>query len=350
MDSWLLVLLVFQLASFVAVVVIWAKIRKPQTDPRLSRGLQLLSSKISILEDLSGRTDTQVHQLASLLEAKGRQLQDKILEAERELAKIDQALSRTLEVAEVFQDRIPTEEFIERQNTIKYVMAARMAHEGCGIDEILERVDLPREQIEFIAKVNKDQLMFDEAQLPTWMKLTLERQKMKHLAAAQGKVHQEHGSSPRESQSPSESVSEELWKSETLAKLGQTFTVDQQQRLEALGAEFKQACENFDKQSRPGLVETGVDKVLGAAHKFTAQFFEKPIETSPESPDLNKALPEQAEHRPVQNSFNFAKRPPSPTTQVLFSDSSALSAKLKIREVPSDSVKKVLFPSADPTQ
>ncbi len=74
-----------------------------------------------------------------------------------------------MEVAKIFQDRIPHGEIVERQNTIKYVKAARLAHQGLSIDEIAEQVtDLSRGEIEFIAKVNRDQLMFCEESLPEW--------------------------------------------------------------------------------------------------------------------------------------------------------------------------------------
>ena len=136
----------------------------------MSRGLQLLTSKIAILEDLADRTDKQVQQLTDLLEQRSRGLQTKIFEGEKLIRELDQSMQRSKEVAEIFQDRIPHEEIIERQNTIRYVKAAQMAHKGSSIEEIATQVDLPREQIEFIAKVNKKQLMFDVSQLPEWAK------------------------------------------------------------------------------------------------------------------------------------------------------------------------------------
>ena len=44
----------------------WVKLfKRKQDDPRMSRGLQLLQSKIAVLEDLSDRTELQVKQLAA---------------------------------------------------------------------------------------------------------------------------------------------------------------------------------------------------------------------------------------------------------------------------------------------
>jgi len=172
MNIWILLQIVINLTLGLGMVVVWLRLqRPPKDDPRLSRGLQLLQSKISVLEDLSDRTDRQVKQLTDLLDQKSRSLQSKIFDSEKQVQKLDQSMFKSMEVAQIFQDKIPHEEIIERQNTIKYVKAARMAHEGKSNDEIACEVDLPREQIEFIAKVNKDQLMFDETQLPTWAQM-----------------------------------------------------------------------------------------------------------------------------------------------------------------------------------
>jgi hypothetical protein len=150
---------------------LWIKLRRPpQDDPRLSRGLQLLQSKITILEDLSDRTDSQVKQLTQILDQKTRLIQDKILSAEQQIIKVDQSMQKSLEVAEIFQDKIPHEEVLERKRTIEYVKAARMANAGKSAAEISAVSDLPREQVELITKFNRDQLMFDVEALPAWAK------------------------------------------------------------------------------------------------------------------------------------------------------------------------------------
>lgn len=147
----------------------WIRLNRPaQDDPRLSRGLQLLQSKIAVLEDLSDRTDVQVQQLTTLLESKCKDIQEKIIQADQQLNRIDQSLKKSLEVSEIFQDRIPHQEIIERQNTIKYVKAAKMANEGKSIEEIAQVVDLQMGELEFISKINRNQLMFAEESLPSW--------------------------------------------------------------------------------------------------------------------------------------------------------------------------------------
>lgn len=162
----------YALALTLAVAILWIKSNRPaKEDPRLSRGLQLLQSKISVLEDLSDRTERQVQQLMSLLEERARLLQGKILQAHETINKIEQSMNKSLSVAKIFQDKIPHEEIIERQNSAKFVLAAKMAHQGKSVEEIMQEVDLPQAEIEFIAKVNRDELTFSEAHLPDWAKV-----------------------------------------------------------------------------------------------------------------------------------------------------------------------------------
>lgn len=174
MNTLFLILIITNILLFIGVLVVWQKFTKPpQEDPRLSKGLQLLQSKISILEDLSDRTDVQIKQLMTLLEQKIKQVQQKIHDSEHQMQKIEQSMLKSLEVAEIFQDKIPHEEIIERQNSVKYIQAAQMAYQGHSVDEIVEVVDLPKGEVEFIVKVNKDELMFDMDNLPDWAKKSL---------------------------------------------------------------------------------------------------------------------------------------------------------------------------------
>ncbi|MBX3021103.1 MAG: DUF2802 domain-containing protein [Bdellovibrionales bacterium] len=176
MSVWALLQIVFNLILFAGVFALWLRLKRPpQDDPRLSRGLQLLQTKITVLEDLSDRTDNQVKQLTALLDQKTRSLQNKVLEAEQQIMKIDHSMNKSLEVAEIFQDKIPHQEIVERQQKVEYVRAARMAHSGLSVDEISAQVALPREQVELIAKFNREQLMFDEDRLPEWASRGLER-------------------------------------------------------------------------------------------------------------------------------------------------------------------------------
>jgi hypothetical protein len=166
----IVVLAVSSVLMWIAMAVVWLRMNRPmKEDPRLSRGLQLMQSKISILEDLSDRTDVQVHQLIQILDERGKLLQAKVLKAEESLAKIEQARVRSLEVAKIFQDKIPHNEYIERQQTTKYVKAALMANEGKSIDEISQTLEIPRSEVDLIVKVNKNELSFDPNFLPDWI-------------------------------------------------------------------------------------------------------------------------------------------------------------------------------------
>ncbi|MGZ3744753.1 MAG: DUF2802 domain-containing protein, partial [Pseudobdellovibrionaceae bacterium] len=169
MSFWVLLQVLVDLILIAGCVGVWIRLqRPPKDDPRLSKGLQLLQSKIAVLEDLSDRTELQVQQLTSLLEQKVRQIQQEVQNSDKQLLKIDQSMHKSLEVAKIFQDRIPHSEIVERQSTIKYVKAARLAHQGVSVSEIASQVDLSLGEIEMIAQVNKDQLMFCEESLPEW--------------------------------------------------------------------------------------------------------------------------------------------------------------------------------------
>ncbi len=169
MGTWGLIQTVIDIFLALGLFIVAMRIsRQPKDDPRLSRGLQLLQAKIAVLEDLSDRTETQVQQMAALLEQKSREVQNKIQLADRHVQLVRAAMDRSLEVAKIFQDRIPHQEIIERQNTLKYLQAARLAHQGKSAEDIARAIDLPKGEIEFIAKVNRDQLMFSEDQLPDW--------------------------------------------------------------------------------------------------------------------------------------------------------------------------------------
>ena len=173
MSGWILVQIILNIGFIAAALVCWARLNRPQKDdPRLSRGLQLLQSKIAILEDLSDRTDMQVKQLTHLLEQKGREVQEYISSAQNQINKVEVSIQKSMDVSKIIQDKIPHKEIVERQNTIKYVQAARLAHQGLTVDEIAAKIDIPRSELEFIVKVNKNKLMFSEQHLPDWAQET----------------------------------------------------------------------------------------------------------------------------------------------------------------------------------
>lgn len=167
---WVLAQVLLNLLFVAGFVAVWMRLQRPAPeDPRMRRGLQLLQSKIAILEDLSDRTDTQVKQLSAILESRCLDVQNKIFEAEKIIKAIETSRQKSVEVARMFEDRIPHEEIVQRQNTVKYVKAARLANQGASVSEIMNQVNLSEAEVEFISKVNKDQLMFSEEGLPDWV-------------------------------------------------------------------------------------------------------------------------------------------------------------------------------------
>ncbi|MEO0336067.1 MAG: hypothetical protein AAF202_06725, partial [Pseudomonadota bacterium] len=194
-----------------------------------------------------------------------RQIQKKFLEAEKHIQKLKSSMDRSMEVASIFQDKIPHDEIIERQNTIKHVQAARMANQGCGVEEILSEIDLPREQVEFIAKVNKDQLMFDEEQLPAWVE---GQAPVTHEVRQDGFV---------------EEAVRETFQDQDLSLIsdeaGRSFqsAPPQYESLKKLGDDFRQACQTFEEGEREDHEAPSWDKV------------EKVKETLVASPTFQKA-------------------------------------------------------------
>ncbi len=230
MSFWILIQVIFDFVALAGFVAVWVKLNRPaKDDPRLSRGLQLLQTKISVLEDLSDRTETQVSQLTALMEHKVKEIQQQILNADKHVQMVEASISKSMEVAKIFQDRIPHQEIVERKNTIKYVKAARMAHQGATVDEISQQVDLSRGEIEFIAKVNKNQLQFSEEDLPEWIqKETSENNQNKQTISEYDFIESQEGPVPavQPAVPASEITQQPLMKKEdriTLSDLGDRF-------------------------------------------------------------------------------------------------------------------------------
>jgi len=245
---WVLIQILLNLILLAGVVGVWMRLQRPQKDdPRLSKGLQLLQSKIAVLEDLSDRTEVQVQQLTALLEQKVREVQQQVQSSEKQLQKIEQSMQKSLEVAKIFQDRIPHNEIVERQSTIKYVKAARLAHQGLSVQDIAAQVDLSLGEIEMIAKVNKDQLMFCEESLPEW-------------AQDSTKPEEEARDTDVDAFQESRLDLDTPLSREVPVDLAKAFEVPKadQEALKKLGDAFRQACEtaNHLQEVTQGFVET----------------------------------------------------------------------------------------------
>ncbi len=170
MNIWLLLLTLLNVILLAGLSFsVFLRIKEKKEDQRLTRGLQLLQNKISILEDLSDRTDEQVHKLVHLIDKKAGEVRTHLSAADEKIEHIETALSKALDISKVFSEQIPQQEMINRQNTNAYVQAAKMAHQGFSTEQISAKVDLSPAEIEMITKVNKDSLQFSEDSLPTWI-------------------------------------------------------------------------------------------------------------------------------------------------------------------------------------
>jgi CRISPR/Cas system-associated endoribonuclease Cas2 len=166
--------LVFVAAGIVFILRLYLN---PKDDPRLGRGLQILQSKISVVEDLSKQVDKQSEQIISLLEHKIKEVQEKIFLLQAEEEKLSQKQAELKSIIRLFQDRIPFEEIAQRQLTVKYVRAAKLAHQGKSVEEIAKLVDLPFSELNMICKMNREHLVFSEENLPEWIEEKLGEEK-----------------------------------------------------------------------------------------------------------------------------------------------------------------------------
>lgn len=219
--------------------------RRREEDPRLSYGLKVLQNKISVLEDLSDKTEHQVKHLMAIIDSKVKDLQVRLQESDGQLQRIDQAMNKTMEIAHIFENRVPHEEILERQVSNKYISAARLAHQGMGVDAIQKQIDLPKAELDFIVKVNKEQLMFNEEHLPAWA--------------------QQHPLQPNPSlfEAPKVDIGE----------------------LERLGDEFRRACKDFEEKST-----ASAPQVVPTKMKYA---FEEPSPQLPVEPKKPEVVPYQ---------------------------------------------------------
>lgn len=170
MNYWILTLLIMNILMMATVLLGWFSQRKNQVeDQRLTKGLQLLQNKISILQDLSDKSDEQVHRWIHLLEQKSAEVQKYIHHADHSLMQIETTLQKALDVSKVFSEQVPHAEIAERQKTSKYVHAAQLANQGFSVEEISQKIDLSPAEIEIIMKLNRDELQFSEENLPAWI-------------------------------------------------------------------------------------------------------------------------------------------------------------------------------------
>ena len=170
MNYWLLTLTLMNvlLLAFLAFTHL-VKNKAKMDDQRLTKGLQLLQNKISILQDLSDKTDEQVRSWVHLIEQKAASVQSQLIQSDEKIIQIESALSKALDVSKIFYEQVPHAEMVERQKTSKYVQAAKLANQGFSTDQIAQKIDLSTAELEMITKMNREQLQFSEEGLPAWV-------------------------------------------------------------------------------------------------------------------------------------------------------------------------------------
>jgi len=148
---------------------LYLKVKEKKEDQRITKGLQLLQSKISILEDLSDKTDEQVRKLIHTLDQKAVEVRQTLMNTEEQVQRIDDMIQKGIQFSQELKEHTPHDELHGRQKTALYVKAAKLAHQGSSLDEILNEVDLTPAEIQMIIKVNKENLQFSEHHLPNWI-------------------------------------------------------------------------------------------------------------------------------------------------------------------------------------
>lgn len=161
MSVWVLLQIVLNICLFLGLLVCLIKLSKSKTDdPRLTQGLRLLQSKISILEDLSDHTENQVKQLMLLLDKKLSEVRGTISEVNVHIGEVDRSIEKSRKMAEIIQNEIPHDQIVEKKIENKYIWAAQLAHQGHSVTDIVNAVGLPQAEVELIARINKNNCVY----------------------------------------------------------------------------------------------------------------------------------------------------------------------------------------------
>lgn len=155
---------------------LFLRLKEKKEDQRLTKGLQLLQNKISILQDLSDQTDEQIKNLVRLLDQKTENLKSEMHTADTKIHTLQIRSQQLIEQHQQSQAQTAEATLNTRNNSPNdkmtfYVQAARLAHSGFSADEIVSQIpSLNPAEIEMIVKVNKGRLQFSEEHLPQWVK------------------------------------------------------------------------------------------------------------------------------------------------------------------------------------
>jgi len=143
------------------ILLLWSRLRHLTGDEgRLKQGLQILQTKIAILEDLGRKVDEQASQLMQVLEHKRLTIESLLDNANNVMTQIE---NKTTLAA------VDPETLVERENAIKFTKAAILANKGLRPNEIASRLKLGIQEAELIYSLNAQQLQFKLEELPGWM-------------------------------------------------------------------------------------------------------------------------------------------------------------------------------------
>lgn len=162
MSVWILLQVLFDVFVIAGLSVCIIKaFKNKEDDPRLTQGLRLLQSKISILEDLSDHTENQVKQLMTLLDKKLHEVRGAMGQINQHIGEVDRSIKKSQLVAEQIQKDMAPDKIVEKKLENKYIQAAQMAHQGHAVEEIVKALNLPKAEVELIAKVNKKKCVYE---------------------------------------------------------------------------------------------------------------------------------------------------------------------------------------------
>lgn len=177
LTSAILFQIIVNLLLFAFVGLIWSRLKHLSGDEgRLRQGLQILQSKIAILEDLSGQVDDQFKQLTYMLDLKSKAFDAKLTEASELLSKLADGVTEASAAAHNLSENLQPEVLLERETAIRYVKAALLARAGKSTTEISSQLGVGFEEAELICKLNRSQLQFKVDELPEWMKPQLKNE------------------------------------------------------------------------------------------------------------------------------------------------------------------------------
>lgn len=164
MSIWVLLQIIVNIFVLVGVVVCLVKTFKTkEDDSRLTQGLRLLQSKISILEDLSDHTENQVQQLMTLLDKKLIEVRKTIQHMNVQINEVDRSIEQGKKMAQAIQHEMASDQMTEKKLESRYIQAAQLAHQGLGVEEIMQQVELPRGEVELITKVNRKKCVYQNS-------------------------------------------------------------------------------------------------------------------------------------------------------------------------------------------